>query len=57
MSDESPADAYVSFVLKPDGSIERMTMAPVSPAIDFSFDYQDLLFPPVPGDVTGAKTP
>jgi CubicO group peptidase (beta-lactamase class C family) len=57
MSDESPADAYVTFALKPDASIERMTMAPVSPAIDFSFDFQDLLFTPVPADVQGAKTP
>ncbi len=48
MSDEAPADAYLSFALKPDASIERMTMVPVSPAIDFSFDYQDLLFTPVP---------
>ena len=56
MSDEAPADAYVSFALKPDASIERMTMAPVSPAIDFSFDYQDLLFTPVPAGA-GAKTP
>ncbi len=47
MSDEAPADAYVSFALRPDASIERMTMAPVSPAIDFSFDYQDLLFTPI----------
>jgi hypothetical protein len=47
MSDEAPADAYVSFALGPDASIERMTMAPLSPAIDFSFDYQDLLFTPV----------
>jgi CubicO group peptidase (beta-lactamase class C family) len=53
MSDEAPADAYVSFVLKPDASVERMTMAPVSPAIDFSFDYQDLLFAPVPGGGEG----
>jgi CubicO group peptidase (beta-lactamase class C family) len=57
MSDESPADAYVTFALRPDGSIERMTMAPVSPAIDFSFDFQDLLFTRVPAAVTGAKTP
>ena len=57
MSDESPADAYVSFALKPDASIERMTMAPVSPAIDFSFDYQDLLFTPVPPDVRDPKAP
>ena len=48
MSDETPADAYVSFALKPDASIERVTMAAVSPAIDFSFDYQDLLLTPVP---------
>jgi len=47
MSDTQPADAYVSFALKPDASIERITMAPVSPAIDFSFDFQDLLFTPV----------
>ena len=36
--------------LNPGGSIERITMAPVSPAIDFSFDYQDLLFTPVSGE-------
>jgi CubicO group peptidase (beta-lactamase class C family) len=54
MSDEAPADAYLSFALRPDASIERLTMAPVSPAIDFSFDYQDLLFVPVPA---AAKSP
>lgn len=48
MSDEAPADAYVSFVLGPDASIERATMAPVSPAIDFSFDFQDLVLTPAP---------
>ena len=47
----------MSFALKPDASIERTTLTPVSPAIDFSFDYQDLLFTPVPADVTGAKAP
>jgi hypothetical protein len=31
-------------------------MTPVSPAVDFSFDYQDLLFAPVPADLS-AKTP
>jgi hypothetical protein len=41
----------LDIALKPDASIERMTMAPVSPAIDFSFDYQDLLFAPVPAEV------
>ena len=48
MGEDQPADAYVSFALRPDGTIERMTLAPVSPAIDFSFDYRDLLFTPVP---------
>jgi hypothetical protein len=42
------ADAFVSFSLKPDGNIDQMKMAAVSPLADFSFDYQDLLFTPVP---------
>jgi CubicO group peptidase (beta-lactamase class C family) len=41
------ADAYVTFSLKPDGSIADMRMAAVSPLTDFSFDFQDLLFHPV----------
>jgi CubicO group peptidase (beta-lactamase class C family) len=41
------ADAYVSFSLKPDGSIEQMKMAAVSSLTDFSFDFHDLLFVPV----------
>ncbi|MBA5637296.1 serine hydrolase [Duganella sp. LX20W] len=41
------ADAYVSFALNPDGSIERMKMAPVSSETDFSFDFADLDFKPV----------
>lgn len=47
MSDRSPYDAFVTFALGPSGAVERMTMKPVSPAIDFSFDFQDLLFTPV----------
>ncbi len=50
MSDHSPCDAYVTFALGPGGAVERMTMTPVSPAIDFSFDFQDLVFTPVPAD-------
>ncbi len=42
------ADAYVSFALNPDGSIERMKMAPVSSEVDFSYDFADLTFVPVP---------
>jgi CubicO group peptidase (beta-lactamase class C family) len=41
------ADAYVTFALNPDGSIERMKMAPISTETDFSYDFQDLLFTPV----------
>ncbi|SHH69654.1 serine hydrolase [Massilia sp. CF038] len=41
------ADAYVTFDLNPDGSIERMKMAKVSDETDFSYDYQDLVFTPV----------
>ncbi|MDQ2819607.1 MAG: serine hydrolase [Pseudomonadota bacterium] len=40
------ADAYVSFSLKLDGSIERMKMAPISASTDSSFDFTDLVFTP-----------
>jgi hypothetical protein len=43
-ADRSLEDAYVTFALKPDGSIDRMTMNAVSPLADFSFDFHDLLF-------------
>jgi len=38
--------AYVTFGLGAEGKVERVTMKPVSPIADFSFDYQDLLFTP-----------
>jgi CubicO group peptidase (beta-lactamase class C family) len=41
------ADAYVTFALNPDGSIERMKMQPISTETDFSYDFQDLSFTPV----------
>ncbi|HYV03645.1 MAG TPA: serine hydrolase [Blastocatellia bacterium] len=40
------ADAFVTFALKPDGSIEQVKMVAVSPITDFSFDFHDLLFVP-----------
>jgi CubicO group peptidase (beta-lactamase class C family) len=43
---ELRADAYVTFSLNPDGTIERARMAAVSPETDFSFDFQDLLLRP-----------
>jgi CubicO group peptidase (beta-lactamase class C family) len=39
-------DAFVTFALNPDGSIDNAKMAAVSPLADFSFDYQDLLLKP-----------
>jgi CubicO group peptidase (beta-lactamase class C family) len=42
-------DAYVTFALKADGSIDQMTMKAVSPIADFSWDYQDLHFVPDAG--------
>lgn len=43
---ELRADAYITFALAPDGSIEQAKMRAVSPATDFSFDFQDLLLKP-----------
>jgi CubicO group peptidase (beta-lactamase class C family) len=46
--DRTVEDAFVTFALKPDGSIDHFTMIAVSPLADFSFDYQDLYLTPVP---------
>ena len=40
--------AYVTFALDADGKVARVSMKPVSPTADFSFDYQDLDLRPVP---------
>ena len=40
------ADAFVTFSLKPDGTIDRMKMQPVSPLADERADFQDLSFVP-----------
>jgi hypothetical protein len=39
-------DAFVTFALNPDGTIDSAKLAAVSPLADFSFDYQDLLLKP-----------
>jgi len=44
---ELRADAFVTFTLKPDGSIREARMEAVSPTTDFSFDFQDLVLEPV----------
>jgi len=47
---ELRADAFVTFALNPDGSIDQAKMKAVSPATDFSFDFQDLLLKPAKRD-------
>src|SRR5579863_5235813 len=44
--DRTIEDAFVTFSLNPDGSINSARLAAVSPLADFSFDYQDLLLKP-----------
>lgn len=41
------ADAYVTFSLDHDGSIDHVKMKAVSEETDFSYDFHDLLFTPV----------
>ncbi|HKN25009.1 MAG TPA: serine hydrolase [Candidatus Acidoferrum sp.] len=47
--DRTVEDAFVTFTLRPDGSVDHFTMVAVSPLADFSFDYQDLYFTPTVG--------
>jgi len=44
--DRTIEDAFLTFTLKPDGTVDHFTMLAVSPLADFSFDYQDLCFTP-----------
>jgi len=46
-ADKNFEDAYVTFALKPDGTIDTMKLQPISPLADFSFNYQDFLFTPL----------
>jgi len=46
-NDKVVEPAYMTFALGPDGKVARITMAPVSPIADFSYDYRDLSFTPV----------
>ena len=47
--DKAIEPTYVTFALDKDGKVERVTMKPVSPIVDFSWDYQDLAFTTVRG--------
>jgi CubicO group peptidase (beta-lactamase class C family) len=53
--DRTIEDAFLTFTLKPDGTIDHFTMVAVSPLADFSFDYQDLFFTPGKADEAGKK--
>ncbi|MFL5403999.1 MAG: serine hydrolase [Gemmatimonadales bacterium] len=44
---ELRADAYATFSLNPDGTVERLKLVPASEEVDFSFDFQDLVLRPV----------
>lgn len=44
---ELRADAFITFQLGPDGKVASARMAPASPSVDFSFDFQDLHLLPV----------
>jgi CubicO group peptidase (beta-lactamase class C family) len=50
---ELRADAYATFSLNPDGTVERLKVVPASEEVDFSFDFQDLLLKPVPDSIRG----
>jgi CubicO group peptidase (beta-lactamase class C family) len=47
-NDPGVEPAYVTFALDHEGEVNRITMRAVSPVADFSFDYDDLNFTPVP---------
>jgi CubicO group peptidase (beta-lactamase class C family) len=53
--DRTIEDAFLTFTLRPDGTIDHFTMAAVYPLADFSFDYQDLYFTPSKTDDAGKK--
>lgn len=52
---ELRADAYVTFALNPDGTIDQAKMRAVSPDTDFSFDFQDLLLTPARSSEVGGR--
>jgi CubicO group peptidase (beta-lactamase class C family) len=44
---ELRADAYATFWLNPDGTVNQLRLVPASASVDFSFDFQDLVLKPV----------
>jgi uncharacterized protein DUF3471 len=54
-SSELGGDAFISFALKPNGTIDRMKMAKFWPKADASFAFEDLDFKPVPASPLGTQ--
>jgi CubicO group peptidase (beta-lactamase class C family) len=48
-TDKTIEPAYLTFGLDADGHVAHITLKPVSPLADFSYDYQDLSFTPIDG--------
>lgn len=46
-TDKTIEPAYLTFALDADGHVAAITLKPVSPLADFSYDYGDFLFKPV----------
>ena len=44
------ADAFVTFALNPDNTIDQVKMRKFLNSTDFSFDFQDLLLKRVPAN-------
>lgn len=44
---ELRADAYATFWLNADGTVNQLRLVPASASVDFSFDFQDLVLKPV----------
>jgi hypothetical protein len=44
---ELRADAYATFWLNADGSVNQLRIIPASASVDFSFDFQDLILKPL----------
>lgn len=51
---ELRADAFVTFALTPDGTVDHAKMRAVSPETDFSYDFHDLLLRPAPATPAAA---
>ena len=47
LTDKAIEPAFVTFALDLNGHVSHVTLKPVSPTADFSFDYQDLDFTPI----------